>query len=85
MPVQKFHDFEEARQALHCDPHDPRLPDRIQALWSFSRSLTSPDPFPRGIHRYRTIEEANAARFRWEGEHIRKLREKLAAGRDPAS
>lgn len=75
MPVQRFRDLDEARRALAWDPQDPRLTDRIRKLWSFSRRLSSPPPFPRGVHKYRSIEEANAARTRWEGEHVRRLAE----------
>jgi len=79
MPVQKFRDSDEARRALAISPDDPRLTARIRALWSFSNQLTPPPPIRRGIHKYRTIEEANAARRRWEGEHVRRLAEERKA------
>jgi hypothetical protein len=73
MPVQKFRDFAEPERAMACDPNDPRLPQRIRRLWKFARRLTSPAPFPRGVHKYRSLEDANAARHQWEGEHVRRL------------
>jgi len=75
MPVQKFRDLGEARRALACDPDDPRLPDRIRQLWSFSRRLTAPPPAPRGVRKYRSVEEADADRRRWEAEHVQRLRQ----------
>jgi hypothetical protein len=81
VPVQKFRDFAEADRALACDPNDPRLTRRIRRLWEFARRLTSPPPFPRGVHKYRSLEEADAARHRWEGEHVRRLaRERTKGG-----
>ena len=75
MPVQKFRDSDEARRALAISSDDPRLTERIRALWSFSSLLAPPPPIHRGIHKYRTIEEANAARREWEGDHVRRIAE----------
>ncbi len=79
MPVQKFRTFAEARRALAWDPDDPRLTKRIRALWTFSLRLSPPSPIRRGVHKYRTIEEANAARREWEGEHVRRLAQERKA------
>jgi hypothetical protein len=79
MPVQKFRDSEAARRALACAPTDPRLAERIRQLWAFSRRLTSPQAGPRGVFKYRSIEEANAARRRWEAEHVERLRARRQA------
>ena len=73
MPIWKFKTHEEARRALNIDPKDPRLTERIRALWTFSDRLAPPPPIRRGVHKYRTIEEANAARRQWEREHLRQL------------
>lgn len=63
MPVQRFRDLDEARRALWVAPDDPTLPGRIRRLWHFSARLTKPC-VPRGVLRFRTIEEANAERER---------------------
>lgn len=81
MPVQKFRDPGEARRALAISPDDPRLTERIRALWSFSLRLAPPPSIHRGVHKYRTIEEANAARRQWEGERVRRLAERRKSGR----
>lgn len=81
MPVQKFRSFADARRALAWDQDDPRLTERIRALWTFSLRLTPRPPIHRGVHKYRTIEEADAARRKWEGEHVRRLaRERTKRG-----
>lgn len=75
MPIWRFKTHEEARRALNIDPNDPRLTERIRALWTFSNRLSPPPPIRRGVHKYRSIEEANAARRQWEAEHLRWLAE----------
>ncbi len=75
MPVQKFRTFEEARVALWSSPDDPKLPDRIRRWWCvcarFSRTHA-----PRGVRKFRTIEEANAERETWRVETFLKPVEK---------
>lgn len=75
MPVWKFRTFEEAERALWTTSDDPALPRRIRALWR--RSLAGPLSGPRGVLKYRTIEEANADRDRWEDARIAQIRERL--------
>lgn len=74
MPVTKFRSFEEAERALWMDCSDPTLPRRIRALWS-RRGGSVPLPAPRGVRKYRSIEEANADRDAWEDARIRWIRE----------
>lgn len=61
MPIQKFRSLDEMRRALWRHPSDGALLDRIRALWARSRHI-SPRIYPRGVFKYRTIEEAQAAR-----------------------
>lgn len=61
MPIQRYRDFEDARRALWIDSADPSLPERIRRLWRFSARLVPPSA-PRGVQRFRTIEDANAER-----------------------
>ncbi len=65
MPVQKFRSLDEARDALWGDPRDPTYLRRVAWLWRFAEEV-APRRFPRGVHRYRSIEEANRAREGWE-------------------
>jgi len=72
MPVTKFRTFDDAERALWLTCGDPALPRRIRALWS--RRVPAPLPGPRGVLKYRSIEEANADRDRWEQERIDSIR-----------
>jgi hypothetical protein len=63
--VQKFRSLEEARAALWGDPRDPTYLRRLSWLWRFAQQL-APRRYPRGIHRYRSIDEANRSREAWE-------------------
>ena len=74
MPLQRFRDFDEARRALWCERDDPSLFSRIRSLWAFARRL-APGSAPRGIRRFRTLEEANRHRDEWIGLRVRALSE----------
>ena len=65
MPVQKFRSFEEAREALWGEPGDPGYLRQIAWLWAFSARV-APRRYPKGVHRYRSIGEANRAREEWD-------------------
>ena len=80
MGWQKFHDFEQAREALWIARGDPRLVERIRSLWSFSSRLLGGRSGPRGVQRFRTIEEANADRERWVAERALALRAERISG-----
>ena len=77
MPVQKFRTIEdwqnakEQQQWLDC--HDPALPQRIRNHWQRWRRLV-PAHFPHGVRKYRSADEAEAERERWESERIDRIR-----------
>ncbi len=73
MPVRRFRSLREARQALWIDAADPDLPGRIRRLWARSRRL-APLGIPRGLRKFRTIEEANAEREAWVRRRVRRIR-----------
>jgi hypothetical protein len=54
--VRKFRTFEEARQALWLPKGDPAILRRMQRL----ADLANARPIERGVHRFRTIQEAKA-------------------------
>lgn len=64
MPVRKIRTFLEAREAQWLPPGDPRLADRIRRWWAISAKLSPVHP-PKGVRKFRTIEEANAERATW--------------------
>lgn len=61
MPVYRFKDFQSARDALFTET-DPKIYMRRAAwLWAISAKL-SPPRIPRGLKRYKSIDEAQVAR-----------------------
>lgn len=77
MPVFKYRSVEEMPDvALKYDAGDPAIPDRIRYLWRLSESLLGGigTCIPRGVRKYRSIEEAQADRDRWEQERVDRIR-----------
>ncbi len=75
MPIKKFRSVEEmdgARRDLWCDKPDEACFRRIARLWKRSAQI-NPRKFPKGVIKYRTLEEAQADRERWQKEHIRRI------------
>lgn len=71
MPVQKFRTFEEAEKALITPYPDEDYFKRIVELLNFANKL-NPISYPRGIFKFRTIEEANKHREEIERAHMLK-------------
>jgi hypothetical protein len=65
MPVRKFRDVSEMEETLWYERTDPALPRAIARVWDFAARVC-PLVFPRGVHKYRSIEDANVARDAWE-------------------
>ena len=79
MPVERFRDPEDARRALWVDPSDPSLAKRIRALWARTARL-APAMIPRGLRKFRRIEDANAERDAWTRARIDALAAQRAPG-----
>jgi hypothetical protein len=71
MPVQKFKTFEEAEKALWNFHPDEAYYARVAELWDFANKL-NPISYPKGIFKFRTIEEANKHREELELAHAKK-------------
>lgn len=78
MPVRKYRSIE----AMNADTEwlptgHPSIAQQIRYLWSFSEALLGGvgTCIPRGVRKYRTIEEANADRDRWEQERVDRIRD----------
>lgn len=54
MPVQRFRTFEDARRALWREPGEPSILQHMKRIAELAR----PVPCPRGVFRFRTIEDA---------------------------
>jgi hypothetical protein len=81
MPVQKFRSIEEMPDAaLKYDAGDPAIPNKIRYLWRLSEALLGGvgTCIPRGVRKYRSIEEANEDRDRFEQERVDRIRAKNA-------
>lgn len=79
MPVQRFRTYEDARRALWCDHDDPALYRRIARLWAGGARLALLR-IPRGIRKFRSIEEANQEREKWVSDRVRALAAARSSG-----
>jgi len=64
MPIQRFRTHEEARRALWHRPDEGDLAARMRRLWAFAARLC-PSRAPRGLRRFRSIEDAARDRATW--------------------
>ena len=70
------------RRAQWLSPDDPRVFRVMRELWKLTWELAGRFVPPRGVFKFRSIEEANAHRDACERERIQRIREKSAARRD---
>ncbi|HSG39491.1 MAG TPA: hypothetical protein VLE27_07610 [Thermoanaerobaculia bacterium] len=81
MPIEKYRGVEEMPRVEWCDCLDEDCLRRIAKLWARS-SAFSQRIYPRGVFKFRSIEEAQEARERITQENIDRLRrERQAAHR----
>lgn len=73
MGLQKFKTFEEAERALWCSNPDEKYFKQVRELFKLANRLYPPD-FPRGVFKYRTLEEANHAKQEWLLQNALKKR-----------
>jgi hypothetical protein len=71
MPIKKFKTFEEAELALMNFNPDDKYLARVGELWEFANKL-NPISYPKGIFKFKTIEEANKHREEIELDHAKK-------------
>lgn len=72
MPIQKFRDLDEMRRALWCETLDEDCIRRIDALWARSSEMR-PRVYPRGVFKFSSLEEAQAAREKVTQENVRRI------------
>lgn len=75
MPVYKYKTFEDAQKALWNFNPDEAYYDKIAELWEFANKL-SPIKYPKGIFKYKSIEDANRHRFELELNHAKDIQER---------
>lgn len=83
MPVRKFRSLQEMEDSLWRAADDPELPPAVARVWSFADRLTE-RRFPPGVHKHRSIEEAQALRDHWEEDNFRRFWERQKKARKPA-
>ena len=84
MSVRKYRSLEEMnRDRRWLSAGDPAIPRKIRYLWDMSERLVQPVGLciPRGVRKYRSGEEADADRDRWEQERVDRLRRLRAQNR----
>jgi SH3-like domain-containing protein len=79
VPIQRFRDLDAARKALWVARDDPSLTARIRRLWAISSRLV-PLGIPRGVRKFRRIEDANRERDAWVERRVRAVRRGRASG-----
>lgn len=73
MPVWKYRRIEDMPEAWAMKGPDESLGRRIRAVLSLTRAIP-PLNVPRGVRKFRTIDELNADRDRWEQERVDLMR-----------
>ena len=81
MPVYKYRTLEQMNKAQRLAPDDPRLPGVIRFVWEMAWEMTGRFVPPRGVFKFRSIEEANKHRKAWEQERIERLRRQRTSAR----
>jgi hypothetical protein len=75
MPLRKFRSLEAMEDALWYPAGDPALWEAIRRVWDFAERSV-PRRFPAGVHKHRSIEDAQALRELWEADDFRAFWEK---------
>ena len=75
MPIYKYKTFQDAEKALWNLEPDENYYKHASELWEIANQL-SPVTYPRGIFKFRNIEDANKHREEWEIKNAINLRRK---------
>ncbi len=81
MPVQKFRNIEAMKAAAIPDRGIP-LEKRMAALFERSAMLAPPIERPKGVFKFRSIEEMQAQRDEWERQRVAAGQSRMI-GTDP--
>lgn len=73
MPVERFRSADAVPAPEAVDPRDELALERVWALLRFATDGLPP-LHPAGVHRYRSLDEAQAARLDAEARRVRALR-----------
>lgn len=78
MPVYKYRSVEDMPSERWLKLGDPAIGDRLRFVSRMAIAATAPLGVPRGVHKFRSIEEMDAARDRWEQERVDRIRAERA-------
>jgi hypothetical protein len=73
MPVFKYRRIEDMPSERWLEPGDPAIGRRLRFVCSTGRAFAGPLGIPRGVRKYRSIEEMSADRDRWERARIERI------------
>jgi hypothetical protein len=74
MPIKKYRSVADMPRVLPCEPLSEECLARISRLWARASAM-SPRIYPRGVFKFRSLEEAQAARERVTEENVRRMEE----------
>lgn len=73
MAIERFKSVEDMPDIARVEDPEARL-RRIDELWKASQLFSGGTVAPRGVQRFESISDANAARERMQAERMRKRR-----------
>jgi hypothetical protein len=74
VPVQRFRTLDDARRALVVAWPGASLINRIRRVWATAALLAPAIEIPRGVRKFRTIEDCNQERNAREQARVDKAR-----------
>lgn len=81
MPVFKYRDVNEMPDDTWHEPGSPELFVAIRASWQLAERLGRPR-FPAGVHKHRSIEDAETLRELWERRNFEAFHERRRRSRE---
>jgi hypothetical protein len=75
MPVYKYKTFEKARRALWNFSPDELYFKQVVELWETADKL-APITYPRGVFKFKSVNEADKHRKEWEIGQAKRIRRK---------
>ena len=66
MGIRKFRSLEEAAQAKWFDPGTVEFSNALRSVFWMARKFAANRQAPSGIHKFHSIEEAQACKKSWE-------------------
>jgi hypothetical protein len=83
VPVRKFRDVSEMEDTVWHDRTDPALHRTIASVWDFA-ARTCPLKFPPGVHKHRSVADADVRRDHWEEANFRAFQARRHVQRLPS-